>query len=222
MTFFSAQRRQLVAATVLMGLAGQAAADVSVDFFRAINLDLPDLVRKLITQGVDPNTRAEDGQPAIHKAFRDDSPKVVEVLLDQPSLNINIRNNAGETPLMMAAIRGHVNAMKRLIERGATINQEGWAPLHYAASQASAEPLALLLEKGADINARSPNGSTPLMMAARYGSEEGTRLLLQRGADAQLQNEQNLSAADFAKRVGRDGLAKELAAAAASKVRASN
>ncbi|MBQ0934700.1 ankyrin repeat domain-containing protein [Ideonella paludis] len=215
MSQFGTQRRRLLAATVLMGLAGQASADALVDFFRAINLDLPDVVRKLIAQGIDPNSRAEDGLPAIHKAFRDDSPKVVEVLIDQPALNVNLRNSAGETPLMMAAIRGNLSAMKRLMERGAQINQEGWTPLHYAASQTAVEPLALLLDKGADINARSPNGSTPLMMAARYGSEDGTQLLLRRGADAQLLNEQNLSASDFAKRVGRDGLAKALAAAAA-------
>ena len=214
MSRFLTQRRRLLAAAVLMGLAGQASADASVDFFRAINLDLPDVVRKLIAQGMDPNARAEDGLPAIHKAFRDDSPKVVEVLIDQPALNVNLRNSAGETPLMMAAIRGNLNAMKRLIERGAQVNQEGWAPLHYAASQTAVEPLALLLDRGADINARSPNGSTALMMAARYGSEDGTKLLLRRGADAQLLNEQNLSASDFAKRVGREGLAKELAAAA--------
>lgn len=214
MSRFVTQRRRLLAATVLMGLAGQASADASVDFFRAINLDLPDVVRKLIAQGIDPNSRAEDGLPAIHKAFRDDSPKVVEVLIDQPALNVNLRNSAGETPLMMAAIRGNLSAMRRLIERGAQVNQEGWTPLHYAASQTAVEPLALLLEKGADINARSPNGSTALMMAARYGSEDGTKLLLRRGADVQLLNEQNLSASDFAKKAGRDGLAKELAAAA--------
>jgi ankyrin repeat protein len=215
MSQFLTQRRRLLAATVLMGLAGQASANASVDFFRAINLDLPDVVRKLIAQGIDPNSRAEDGLPAIHKALREDSPKVVEVLIDQAALNVNLRNSAGETPLMMAAIRGNLSAMKRLIERGAQVNQEGWAPLHYAASQTAVEPLALLLDKGADINARSPNGSTALMMAARYGSEDGTKLLLRRGADAQLLNEQSLSASDFAKRVGRDGLAKELAAAAA-------
>ncbi|MDZ7814304.1 MAG: ankyrin repeat domain-containing protein [Ideonella sp.] len=214
MSQFLTQRRRLLAATVLMGLAGQASADALVDFFRAINLDLPDVVRKLIAQGIDPNSRAEDGLPAIHKAFRDDSPKVVEVLIDQPTLNVNLRNSAGETPLMMAAIRGNLSAMKRLIERGALVNQEGWAPLHYAASQASVEPLVVLLDKGADINARSPNGSTSLMMAARYGSEEGAKLLLRRGADAQLLNEQNLAASDFAKKVGREGLAKDLAAAA--------
>ena len=215
MNSFYAQRRRLMAAAVLLGLTGQALADASVDFFRAINLDLPDVVRKLIAQGIDPNARAEDGLPAIHKAFRDDSPKVIEVLIDQPSLNVNLRNSAGETPLMMAAIRANLSAMKRLMERGAQVNQEGWAPLHYAASQPAVEPLALLLDKGADINARSPNGSTPLMMAARYGSEEATQLLLRRGADPQLQNEQNLAASDFAKRAGRDGLAKVLAAAAA-------
>ena len=214
MSRFVTQRRRLLAAAVLMGLAGQASADASVDFFRAINLDLPDVVRKLIAQGIDPNSRAEDGLPAIHKAFRDDSPKVVEVLIDQPALNVNLRNSAGETPLMMAAIRGNLSAMRRLIERGAQVNQEGWAPLHYAASQTAGEPLALLLDKGADINARSPNGSTPLMMAARYGSEDGTKLLLRRGAHAQLLNEQNLSASDFAKKAGRDGLAKELATTA--------
>ena len=70
-----------------------------------------------------------------------------------------------------------------------------------------AELLTLLLDKGAAIDSRSPNGTTPLMMAARYGDEQGAHLLLARGADARLRNDQNLSAADFARTGGREKLA---------------
>lgn len=35
---------------------------------------------------------------------------------------------------MMAAIKGNVEAVRKLIARDADVNEAGWAPLHYAAS----------------------------------------------------------------------------------------
>jgi ankyrin repeat protein len=48
------------------------------------------------------------------------------------------------------------------------------------------------------------------MMASGYGSEESVKLLLAHGADVQVRNAQELSAADFARRAGRESLARRL------------
>ena len=64
------------------------------------------------------------------------------------------------------------------------------------------------------LAAGAPNGTTPLMMAAQYGSEESVALLLKRGADAKRRSQLDLSAIDFARKAGREVLAKQLEQAA--------
>ena len=183
---------------VIIGFS-TARADSYVDFFRAVNVDNARTVGELLAQGFDPNTKSESGQVALYLVMRDDSPKVAAALLASPALNVDAANAMGETPLMMAALKGRLDWAKKLIERGAKVQKPGWSPLHYAATGPSTELLALLLDRGADINALAPNRNTPLMMAARYGTEENVKLLLQRGANKTLINDRNLSAADMAK-----------------------
>jgi uncharacterized protein len=113
---------------------------------------------------------------------------------------------------MLAALKGHASLVKRLLERGAAVNQAGWSALHYAATGPDSDIVRLLIERGATLDARSPNATTPLMMAAQYGSEASVQVLLARGADPHLRNERGLSAADFARMAGREQLAERLQA----------
>lgn len=195
---------------LLMGVSS-AQAGAYEDFFRALGIDNDREVASLLARGFDPNSRDEKGQPALTLALRDGSAKVVDLLLRHPQLSVDAPNAANETPLMMAALRGQLPAMKALLERGAAVNREGWTPLHYAASGPSGEAVGLLLDKGAAIDARSPQGHSALMMAARYGSEDAVLRLLQRNADLAVRNDRGQNAADFARLGGRDKLAEELA-----------
>jgi ankyrin repeat protein len=184
-------------------------------FFRAIERDDAAAVGALLQRGFDPNSRDAEGQPALFLALRQPAPAVAELLWAQPRLQIDAVNPHGETPLMMAALRGNLPWMQRLLERGAPVHRSGWAPIHYAATGPEPQAVALLLDRGAPVDARSPNGTTPLMMAARYGSERSVELLVRRGANLRLRNQLDLGAADFAREAGREALARQLAAAAA-------
>ncbi|MDO9072762.1 MAG: ankyrin repeat domain-containing protein [Rubrivivax sp.] len=185
-----------------------------MDFFRAINVDDASKVKQLLDRGFDPNTVDEKGQVGLYLAFRDESPKAVAVLLAHPRTRIDAVNNADETPLMMAALRGQLDGARQLLDRGAAHNRPGWTPLHYAASGPEPRMVALLLERGAQVEALSPNRSTPLMMAARYGPEEAVDLLLARGASLRARNDADLGAVEFAELAGRDSLAARLRSAA--------
>ncbi|HSI57834.1 MAG TPA: ankyrin repeat domain-containing protein [Ideonella sp.] len=191
-------------------------AGVYEDFFLMVELDRPRELIKIVERGFDPNSLSTKGESGLYLALRGDSNEAAELLISLPKVDVNARNAAGESPLMMAALRKNLPAMRKLIERGALINQPGWTPLHYAATGGSLEAIELLLAKGADINALSPNGSTPLMLAAGYGGEDSAELLRKRGADITPRNQRELTAADFAKRAGRDALAKRLETAAAA------
>ena len=120
-----------------------------------------------------------------------------------PKTNVNALNAHGESPLMMAALKGQLEIAVALIKRDADVNKTGWAPLHYAATHGHLAVMSLLLENHAYIDAESPNGSTPLMMGAQYGSAAAVKLLLDAGADPLLKNQQALTAIDFARRVSR-------------------
>ena len=198
--------RFLVYLLVVIGFS-EAAADSYVDYFRAVNTDNASGVESLLERGFDPNTLSEYGQTGLYLAIRDDSPEVTAVLLASPALKVDLANVAGETPLMMAALRGKLELTKKLIAKGAKIQREGWTPLHYAATGPNVEVVALLLDLGARIDARAPNGNTPLMMAANFGDEESVRLLLKRGADKRLLNDRKQGAADLARASGREWLA---------------
>jgi ankyrin repeat protein len=193
-----------------------AAAQDEVTFFRAVNLDDERGVRNWLAAGGDPNRTDARGQTALILAMRDESFKVAAVLLDHPATVVDAANAAGETALMMAALKGHLAWAQRLAARGAALRREGWTPLHYAASGGGFDVVRWLLDQGAPIDALAPNRSTPLMMAARYGASESVELLLARGADARPHNDRGMDAADFARGAGRDALAERLTALAAA------
>lgn len=210
MSFWRFRRSALAVAAMLLLGTSSLRADVYVDFFRAVNVDNASGVRSALQRGLDPNVLDERGQCALYLAIREDNPQVFDLLLGWPGVKLDQRNAVGETPLMMAALKGQVDRMQRLIDRGAAIHHDGWSPVHYAATGPSVEAVRLLLDKGAPIDARSANGSTPLMMAARYGDEKSVLLLVERGADMAARNGLELDAVDFARGADRDWMVRTL------------
>lgn len=209
--------RRNALATLALGLAAHGIwAGAYEDFFVAILRDDDAAIAALLRRGFDPNTRDPKGQVGLTIALQNGSSKAFAALLASSQVNVEARNAQDESPLMMAALKGNLEAVKALLARDADVNKTGWAPLHYAASAGSRQHvaiIALLLENHAYIDATSPNGTTPLMMAAQYGSNEAVQLLLDEGADPTLKNQLGLTAADFALRVSRTESADKIAAA---------
>ncbi|MCB1973184.1 MAG: ankyrin repeat domain-containing protein [Burkholderiaceae bacterium] len=186
------------------------------DFFVAIQRDDAATITTLLQRGFDPNTRDPRGQVGLMLALKADTLKAFDALMQARNLRVEERNAQDESPLMMAALRGHLEAVRALIARDADVNKPGWTPLHYAATGTQPQQpaiIALLLENFAFIDAASPNGTTPLMMAVHYGTSESVQLLLKEGADPSLRNQLGLSAADFALRASRKDMADLIAQA---------
>lgn len=173
------------------------------DFFKAVQFDNVRTVQTLLQRGFDPNTVNPEGVPALMLAVREPSLKVAELLASWPQTRTEVRNANDESPLMLAALKGFLPLVKKLVNNDADVNKPGWTPLHYAATGGHVPVMEFLLDESAYIDAESPNGTTPLMMAAMYGSPEAVKVLIQAGADLTLKNQQGMTALDFAVRAQR-------------------
>jgi ankyrin repeat protein len=194
--------KYLIFSIVLIGYFPVKAGSYE-DFFKAIEFDQAEVVQNLLERGFDPNSPNPQGQPALMLAMQKSSNKVAEVLLNWKGTNLSISNPQSETPLMLAAITNQLVWAKKLIDKGADVNQKGWTPLHYAATKGHIEMMRLLMEHHAYLDAESPNGTTPLMMAAHYGTPMATKLLLEEGADPRLKNQLGINALEFSRKANK-------------------
>jgi ankyrin repeat protein len=207
--------RSILAALVLShfpaSVAMAATSEQVSDFFRAVTMDDPATVRKLIAAGVNPNQQnPAGGEPALVIAAREGSMRVLQALLEAPGIQVDAPALNGNTALMMAAFKRNRAAAEALIARGAAVNRAGWTPLHYAAASGDEDIATLLIKRGARLDAASPvkSGSfTPLMMAAREGQPDMAQFLLGQGANPQLANTEGLTAAQIAERANRADIA---------------
>lgn len=93
------------------------------------------------------------GETVLHKAARLQYHDVVVYCAESPDFDINVRDNAGYTPLHEACNRGHLDIAQVLCSHGAHVNAPGYKgmrPLHEAVENGHAELARLLLAYGAD------------------------------------------------------------------------
>ena len=94
--------------------------------------------------------------------------------------NIEVKNDAGATPLIFASAKGHSDVVKLLLERGAHVNARtstGITPLIAGASAGNEAIVQLLLDKGADLSAKDQQGRTALDIAKATGDTKVYALL---------------------------------------------
>lgn len=169
-------------------------------------------VKDLLSQGVSPNIVFGNGDTPLTYAFRSDAWAVADVLIESDATDVNMQNQHGETPIMLAVFKNREEAFEKLLKRGASVKKErGWTALHYAATEAHIGLLKRLIELGADVNAQTKAGVTALDMAARKPNREAVVTLLKAGAYRDYCTDAGLSPADFARKAGDEELAKYLA-----------
>ncbi len=101
----------------------------------------------------------------------------------------------GVTPLMKAAARADVAAVKEFLKSGVDVDaadSSGWTALMYAATSEHPESLQLLLASGANPNHKSLNGDTALMASAISRSFDED--LAHAGADLNAKNSVGITA----------------------------
>jgi uncharacterized protein len=117
----------------------------------------------------------------------------------------NLRNDNGDSLLMLASYHGHVDAVRTLLERGADPdlrNNNGQTPIAGAAFKGFDAVVETLLAHGADVEGASPDGRTALMVAAMFNRTTIMDLLIAHGANRDARDSAGTSAQDAAGRMG--------------------
>jgi uncharacterized protein len=138
----------------------------------------------------------------LQVAAKGDNTKIKE-LLDK-GVNVNVRGNDRNTPIMEAAYGMHLDAVKLLLDHGADLSakkNDGATPaslarspaivdlfksvtgLVDAASKGNNQAVKDLIDKGTPVNGLNQSGQSALTEASWNGKTETVKLLLEKGAD---------------------------------------
>lgn len=136
-------------------------------------------IHYFLQNGADPSLKDNEGWNLLHCASQGGNPVIIELVVGHvPS--IDSENNRGITPLMAAARLGKVQAVKFLLEKGASPSLEdnsGWNSLHWASWGGNTAVIEKILFCGVDIESKGKEGSTPRMIAQRHGQAEASTYL---------------------------------------------
>jgi hypothetical protein len=104
-------------------------------------------------------------------------------------VDVNVRDESGDTALMYSAWNGHAEIARALLERHADANlqnRDGWTALMHAAMNGHLNVVRVLLRSGAQVNIRNHNGDSALVLAARNSHSHIEQALIESGAVAHL------------------------------------
>lgn len=178
-------------------LGGSALANDHEDALNAARLGDTRQLTELVQRGVSVNTSDEQGNTLLLLAAMEGQLATVKALLAL-SPDLALRNVSGDSPLMMAALKGETEIVEVLLEAGAPVNVDGWTPLIYAAFEGHLEIVERLLARGADVNALAPNQSNALMFAARNGHMTVVQRLLKTDINVDQVNDRGFTAETWA------------------------
>ncbi len=149
-------------------------------------------VLKRIAEGLDPETRNQQGESLLSVAAKYGNVDLMSALLNVP-VNMDATDNSGRTPLMHAATSKNVEAVRLLLDRGASVSTRdtlGSTALSWASGFGDAASVKELLDAGADVEVVSRiTGWTPMIWASGFGDPNSIPLLAALGA--------NVEATDF-------------------------
>jgi ankyrin repeat protein len=155
-------------------------------FLDAVENNNPDVVKKLLEQGLDPNSRLGGGKTVLYHAVEKGYEKVAMVLLDKGA---DSKNTGGTLPILELAVRSNmIHVVKHVLDAGANPDirtNEGFNLAEIAVYKGYPEVLELLLSKKAGVKL-----DYAVLWAIRDGKGKAVPVLLKYGANPNVLSQQ--------------------------------
>jgi len=142
------------------------------------------LVRALLAAGARPGAN-HYGETDLQSACVHGGADTIGLLL-AAGADPQAAGPSGVPPLLLAAKSGRADAVRLLLELGASVasteSDQGQTALMWAAAEGNADAMQVLLRAGAEVDAKSRGGFNALHFAARQGQLAAAKLLLAHSA----------------------------------------
>lgn len=137
----------------------------------------------------------------IFEFIKYDEFNLINLFINNKNININIKNEYGQTPLHTACNRGKLNIVKKLIKFGANINaiDNDNNNVLSILSNNKYEIIKILLDNKFNIDTIDKNGNTLLLNAIDYKDDTLIKLLSNYNPNLHIRNKNNKSVFEFIK-----------------------
>lgn len=135
--------------------------------------------------------KSQSGLSLLHYAAGMGNFEMTEFLINSKNLNINEKDEDGNSPLFIAVLRNKENIVRLLILNEAEINiknDKGQTPLLLCSLLGYETIAKLLIKNGADVNIQDEQGNTPLHMAVNKKNKNMVKLLIKNKANVFIKN----------------------------------
>lgn len=152
--------------------AGQVHRDGYTALIQAVRLGHVKTAKTLLQKPQDIRINQADrhGLTALGYAIDRNQHQLVEALLAVPGIHLEQEDNAGNTPLLLAARHNSLPMVELLASRQVNVNhanQRGETALHYAARHGNLPLVKRLMELGAQPDRVNLDGAMPLLIATQ-------------------------------------------------------
>ena len=137
------------------------------------------------------NTKGQKVIELLFEAAKKGDASAIEALSQNPDFNVNVKNKNGHTPLMVAAAFGHVDAIKKLLEKKANVkmrDNNNTSAMHFAARSGNIEIMKILTSQGLDYTSPNGEGITTLHYGVASNNQDAVTFLLSQQVDVNAKN----------------------------------